>query len=154
MNRSTAKWITETIQCRNCYERVPQTEVGNDFVCRACHQHKLLFPTGERFRQRRHYEFLTSQILRSTPALYATENVPASEKMIYSHYFVAGCDWYLAELDPETGLAFGHADLGMGFPEWGYFSLVEMEHTLIKGWIVIDRELGFVPKRATELGLA
>jgi hypothetical protein len=152
MNRSSAKWITETIQCRNCYERVPQTEVGKDFLCIACHQHKLLFPTGERFRQRRHYEFLTTQILRSVPALYATENVPLCEKMIHAHYFIGGCDWYLAELDPETGLAFGYADPGCG--EWGYFDLVEMEQTLVKGWMVIDRELGFVPKRVTELGIA
>jgi hypothetical protein len=72
--------------------------------------------------------------------------------MIHAHYFIGGCDWYLAELDPETGLAFGYADLGCG--EWGYFDLVEMEHQLIQGWMVIDRELGFVPKRATELGIA
>ncbi len=47
MNESTAKWIQSTIQCRQCYNRVPQSEVQSDFRCRACHQVTAIFPNGE-----------------------------------------------------------------------------------------------------------
>jgi hypothetical protein len=40
--------------------------------------------------------------------------------------------WLLTELDPETNIAFGLCDLGLGFPELGYVSLTELEDTL--GW--------------------
>ena len=40
--------------------------------------------------------------------------------------------WLLTELDPETNIAFGLCDLGLGFPELGSVSLTELENTL--GW--------------------
>ena len=40
--------------------------------------------------------------------------------------------WLLTELDPETNIAFGLCDLGLGFPELGYVSITELEETL--GW--------------------
>ena len=46
------------------------------------------------------------------------------------------------------GLAFGHADLGTGFPEWGYFDLVEMEKTIVQELFVIERELHFTSNTA------
>ena len=69
-------------------------------------------------------------------------------------YFVGGHDWNVAELDYETGLAFGHADLSMGYPEWEYFDLVEMEKTIAHEVIVIERDLHFRPQTAKELGIA
>ncbi len=74
--------------------------------------------------------------------------------MLYIHYFVGGCDWYVAEIDHETGLAFGHADLGMGFPEWGYFDLIEMESTVANELFVIERDIHFRPQTAKELGMS
>jgi hypothetical protein len=65
---------------------------------------------------------------------------------------VSGCDWHLAELDPETDDAFGYADLRYG--EWGYFSLVEMESVLAHGWLVVERELDFRVTTAKQLGIA
>lgn len=34
--------------------------------------------------------------------------------------------WLLTELDPETGMAYGLCDLGMGSPEFGYLYLPEV----------------------------
>ena len=34
--------------------------------------------------------------------------------------------WLLSELDPETNIAFGLCDLGLGTPELGYVSLDEL----------------------------
>ena len=93
-------------------------------------------------------------MLKSIPALYATEDISLAEKTLHAHYFLGACDWYVAELDPETGLAFGHAALGMGFPEWGYFNLVEMEVTVAHEWLVIERDLHFTPQTSQELGIA
>ena len=46
----------------------------------------------------------------------------------------AYCRWLLTEIDPlEPSLAYGLCDLGYGFPELGYVSLIELEdasHTL------------------------
>jgi hypothetical protein len=93
-------------------------------------------------------------MLKSIPVLYATEDTSLAEKTPHAHYFIGGCDWYVAELDHETGFAFGHADLGMGFPEWGYFDLVEMEQTVAHELYVIERDLHFRPQTAKELGIA
>lgn len=46
--------------------------------------------------------------------------------------------WLLTELDPETGIAYGLCDLGMGFPELGYVSLDELAELGI-----INRDLHF-----------
>jgi Protein of unknown function (DUF2958) len=154
MNRSTAKWIMNTIQCRKCRRRVDAAEVGNDFLCQECHVHSAIFPSGEVNRRRRGHIFLTPDMIRTIPALYATENVSLEDKVLNAHYFVGGCDWYVAELDPETGDTFAHCDLGMGFPEWGYVNLRELEETIAHGIYVVDRDIDFTPKTAKELGLS
>lgn len=150
MNRSKFNQIGSTIQCRHCYALVSHVE--NDFLCTPCHQLQALFPQGQSYRQRRHYDFITKLMISSIPPLYATEHIPAAQKMLYAHYFVASCDWYVAEFDPTTGDAFGFADLGC--PEWGYFNLPEMEALLIHNFMVIDRKLDFKPISAQELGIA
>lgn len=82
------------------------------------------------------------------PALYATENVPLSEKVIHGHFFGGGCDWYIAEYDPTTGEAFGYADLGTGDAEWGYINLREIEATRAtanKLPLIFERDAHFRP---------
>ena len=37
--------------------------------------------------------------LATIPALYATDEIPAKEKLIHLHFFLGGCDWYVAEFD-------------------------------------------------------
>jgi hypothetical protein len=153
-SKSTAHWIATTILCRQCYRRVPESEVQRDFLCRACHQEALIFPAGESNRARRRHKFFSPTVLARIPRLRGTLDTPLAEIVIYLHYFVGNSDWYVAELDPATGLAFGYADLGMGTPDWGYFDLVELEKTVVNGLFVIERELQFTPKKARELGIA
>tara|TARA_Y100001951_G_scaffold12621_1_gene8044 strand:+ start:296 stop:631 length:336 start_codon:yes stop_codon:yes gene_type:complete len=52
--------------------------------------------------------------------------------------------WLLTELDPETNVAFGLCDLGLGFPELGYVSLTELEDTL--GWR-LERDRHWTPTK-------
>ena len=37
--------------------------------------------------------------LAMIPGLYETEDISLQEKLIYLHFFIAGCDWYIAEFD-------------------------------------------------------
>ena len=50
--------------------------------------------------------------LSSIPGLYQTEKVPLREKLIFLHFFIAGCDWYVAEYDGED--LFRHAERTFG----------------------------------------
>lgn len=150
MNKATAQWIGSTTQCRSCCERVAHVEA--DFLCTPCHHLRRLFPTGETNRKRRGHAFLTRTMVRDIPEVYSTEEVDLADKLLVAHYFVGGCNWYVAELDRRTGDAFGWADLGMG--EWGYFNLVELEQTTVQGWLVVERDLHFRPQSARELGIA
>ena len=68
-------------------------------------------------------------------------------------YFSAGADWYVCELDRETGEMFGHCDLGLGFPEWGYVRIQDLAELRGQFGLPVERELDFMPKTARELGL-
>lgn len=93
-------------------------------------------------------ELITREIAARTPALYATEEV--AEPVVQAHFFscLSGWDWYMTELDSETGEAFG---LVRGFEtEWGYFSIREMEGiNRSKGFNAIERDEGFDPQPAS-----
>ena len=55
----------------------------------------------------------------------------------------AQCTWLLTELDPDGGLAFGLCDLGMGEPELGYVSLLELATVRGKLGLPVERDLHF-----------
>jgi hypothetical protein len=55
----------------------------------------------------------------------------------------AQCTWLLTELDPDDGLAFGLCDLGIGEPELGYVSLIELQSVRGKLGLPIERDLHF-----------
>jgi hypothetical protein len=55
----------------------------------------------------------------------------------------AQCTWLLTELDPDGGLAFGLCDLGMGEPELGYVSLLELATVRGRLCLPIERDLQF-----------
>ena len=59
----------------------------------------------------------------------------------------AGATWLLTELDPETGIAFGLCDLGVGFPELGYVLLSELRSVRGKLGLPIERDRHFQPTK-------
>lgn len=81
------------------------------------------------------------------PGLYATEHVDLADKVLHLHYFTSAADWYVAEMDPETGVAFGYADLGFGCGEWGYFDLCEMA-VLTANYLGVERDCHWTPTKA------
>lgn len=118
----------------------------------------------EQNRHRRGHAFYPPFVdLAKIPALYATENQRADEKVMHLHYFTGGCDWYIAELDPTEGLAYGWARVNYPVGEWGYIHLVELEElyrpprvTMVNGRaglfapIVVERDLLFRPAPAAD----
>jgi hypothetical protein len=113
------------------------------------------FERIEKNRARRGHKFFPDNIA-DVPALYSTEEVSLRDKMIHLHYFMADCDWYVAELDPATGLAFGYAILhGDEYgAEWGYSSIFELETVLLSITdfdVVIERDLDWTPKKFSEI---
>ncbi len=92
--------------------------------------------------------------LAKIPKLYETEKTRLQDKMIYLHFFIAGCDWYVAEHDGQD-LFWGFAILNNDFQnaEWGYISLGELKEIKIDGWLEVDCELEefWQVKRAVEI---
>jgi hypothetical protein len=85
----------------------------------------------ELFRgEERHYFFDKACELRdlvaNMPKTYEQEG-KGDGAIIYLHYFIGNCNWYITEKDSEKEQqqAFGLADLGYG-PEYGYISIEEL----------------------------
>lgn len=80
--------------------------------------------------------------LDKIPELYETEEIPLKEKLVYLHFFIGGCDWYIAEYDGND-LLWGYAILNGDYQmaEWGYISFSELKEIKVGGWIEIDCEL-------------
>lgn len=80
--------------------------------------------------------------LAKIPRLYETEHTPLQDKLIYLHFFIAGCDWFISEYDGDDlfwGFAILNNDLEMA--EWGYISFRELKSIKTNGRIEIDCEL-------------
>lgn len=90
--------------------------------------------------------------LSKIPAFYSSEEVPLKEKMIHMHFFIGGCDWYVAEYSPEEQCFFGFAILNgdLDNAEWGYFSLEELASLKIK-FLEVDKDCHWIPKKAIEI---
>jgi len=74
------------------------------------------------------------------PRLYETENTPLENKEIHLHFFIGGCDWYIAEFDGEDTF-FGYAILNQDHlnAEWGYISFQELREIKV-AWVEVDCE--------------
>src|SRR5271156_3770837 len=59
----------------------------------------------------------------------------------------AQCTWLLTEIDGD-GLLFGLCELGLGCPELGYVSLVELQSVRGKLGLPIERDLHFIADRS------
>ena len=92
--------------------------------------------------------------LAKIPKLCETEKIPPQDKLIYLHFFIANCDWYIAEYDRED-LFWGFCILGgdMESAEWGYVSFSELKSIKIDRWLEVDSEPENVwqPRSASEI---
>ncbi len=79
--------------------------------------------------------------LAQIPKLYETEHIPLKDKLIYLHFYIASCDWYIAEFDGND-LFWGYAILNNDHinAEWGYISFSELKDIKVDGWLEVDCE--------------
>jgi hypothetical protein len=56
---------------------------------------------------------------------------------------VGAATWLLTEMDDTGDRLFGLGDLGLGFPELGYFSLAELQSVRLPFGLWIEREASF-----------
>jgi len=88
------------------------------------------------------------------PKLYATEKIPAPEKIVHIKLFTpdSSWTWLLVEYKPEEDLAFGYA-CDAGYPdgaEWGYISIAELRTLRGKLGLRVERDIWFKPQTFAE----
>lgn len=99
-------------------------------------------------------KLITKQIEASLPEPYETENVKTKDKVLLIKFFTPDSNWtwYVTEYDPENKLFFGFVD-GI-YPEWGCFSLYELENTKGPLGLNIERDIHWEPKKFSEVKAA
>ncbi len=95
----------------------------------------------------------TVEELAKIPKLYETENIPLKDKIIHLHFFIGGCDWYIAEYSPDEDLFWGYAILNGDTEnaEWGYISFTELRELVVLPGIEVDRDLHWEAKPVREI---
>ncbi len=94
----------------------------------------------------------TKEDLAKLPRLYETESVPLRDKQIHLHFFLAGCDWYVAEYDGED-LFWGYAILNGDHDnaEWGYMSFEELKALKMRPGLEVDLDLYWKVRPASQV---
>jgi hypothetical protein len=111
-----------------------------------------MLPADTQRKRRGHNFYPPKADRKKIPALYSGEDVAAADKVVVLHYFVGGCDWWLTEVDFESGMAFGFVNLGdPDMAEWGSVFLPELEAVKAHGWMVVERDCWWSLKKFSEL---
>ena len=77
-------------------------------------------------------------------------HIDRKDKIIRMHFFIGGCDWYIAEFDGKDTF-FGFVNLNdPQNAEWGYFTLSELNTINING-IQVDQDLRWQPKKFSKI---
>ena len=89
--------------------------------------------------------------LAKIPRLYETEGIPLKDKLIYLHFFIFGCDFYIAEYDGNDRF-FGYSILNEDHvnSEWGYISFKELKSISYKEFQV-ENDMSWTPRPAAEI---
>lgn len=99
--------------------------------------------------RRRGHAFITGGILKSLPPL-GSQDGKGLDAVARVRYFGGGVAvWYVTELDPETGEAFGWADLFGDSGELGYMDLGDLG-TTIGRYLPMERDIHWSPRPLSE----
>jgi len=95
---------------------------------------------------------MTDELEKRFAKVGSQENV--KDPVIVAKFFnPAGAGtWYATEYDPKTKTFFGYVSIfGVGWDEWGYFSLQELESYKGHLGIGIDRDLYFGDRKMSSV---
>ena len=96
----------------------------------------------------------TEEQLASIPRLYEAEHITLRDKIIHFHFFIGGCDWYIAEFDSkDTFFGFTILNGDLQNAEWGYVSFKELKDIKIGGYLEVDHNLYWDPRPSREVKL-
>lgn len=92
----------------------------------------------------------TKEQLEKVPKLYAQDGKHTADKLLYLHFFVGACDWYVTEFDRDDTF-FGFAILGGDSQnaEWGYISYNELKE--IKTPFEVDTDKHWEVKKVKDI---
>ena len=90
-------------------------------------------------------------VLDKIPRLHESGDISFKDKLIYLHFFIGGCDWYIAEYDGED-VFFGFVILGNDLrnAEWGYVSFSELKSISI-AFCEIDNDIHWKVCKASKI---
>ena len=84
--------------------------------------------------------------LNKIPRLYATENVPARDKVIHLHLFLGNSDWFIVEYDGnDTFFGFVCLNGWQDCAEWGYISFRELKQLKVDAPVSINGQRALIP---------
>ena len=95
-------------------------------------------------------KLLTAANRKALPALYSNEFVADPVAVVKFFSPIGAATWYATEFDGDDSF-FGVVDLGIGFPEAGYFSLSELTSIVLPLGLKIERDMHFSPTPLSEL---
>tara|TARA_Y100000034_G_scaffold124105_1_gene171832 strand:+ start:1577 stop:1945 length:369 start_codon:yes stop_codon:yes gene_type:complete len=111
------------------------------------------------YNSNRTQKLITEAIARKIPAMGGQQD--SEDPKVHLKFFnpVGSWSWFLTELDPDSGLAFGKVYSGMcPEGEWGDFLLYNDEYPeeslagiKVRGMWAIERDIHFKPCKASEL---
>ena len=92
------------------------------------------------------------EVLKDVPRLYETEHINLKDKIIHLHFFIGGCDWFVAEFDFED-IMWGYAILNndMECAEWGYMSFTELKSIIVNSGVEVDFDLHWKKRPASQI---
>jgi len=95
----------------------------------------------------RGHKIMPKGLEKKLPPLYSQDG-KGMDATVHAKFFdpQGQATWHLTEYDPKTGDAFGHADMGFGEGEMGYFNVWEIGQTKGKMGLPMERDMYFEPK--------
>ncbi len=87
---------------------------------------------------------------KALPPLRSTETMIDPFVVVKFFAPIGAPTWYAMEFDGNDTF-YGLCDLGLGFPELGYFSLHELTHAVLPLGLKIERDRAFTPQRLSNV---
>ena len=90
-------------------------------------------------------KLLTKAIIKKAPALYSQDGKDPKDVNIVAKFFTpwGKWSWFMTELDPETGDAFGFVDGQFPEIELGYFNINELAKIRGQFGLGVERDISF-----------